>query len=62
MTRIAIIVGAIVLPGLAVAHPEHHSGGDFGFLHFATDPFHVGLMVVAVLGLLAVRRSILHRG
>ena len=61
MTKIAIMIGAILLPGVAAAHPGHTSGGDFGLLHYLTDPSHVGLTAIAVLIFLAARRSMLRR-
>ena len=61
MTRITILIVAIFLPGVAAAHPQHASGGDFGLVHFLTDPFHVGLTIGAALAFLAVRRLALRR-
>ncbi len=61
MTKIAILLGAILLPDIAGAHPDHASGGDFSMLHGLTDPFHVGLAAVAVLVFITVRRSVLRR-
>ena len=62
MSKLAITIGAVLIPGAAAAHPEHASGADFGLLHFLTDPFHVALTAAAVLVLLAVRWSFLRRG
>ncbi len=59
MSKIVITIGAVLIPGAAAAHPEHASGGDFGLVHFVTDPFHVALTAAAVLLFLAVRRSLL---
>ncbi len=61
MTKLAIIIGAVLLPVTVAAHPDHAAGGDFGILHSLTDPFHVGLAAVSVLVFLAVRRSVLPR-
>lgn len=61
MSKIAIMILAILLPGVAAAHPGHASGGDFGLLHFLTDPFHVGMTVAAILVFLAARRAMLRR-
>lgn len=61
MSKIAIIIAAILLPGAAAAHPDHASGGEFGLVHYLTDPFHVGLTVAAVLLFLVARRSMLRR-
>ena len=57
MRKLAITIGAVLIPGAAAAHPEHASGGDFGLVHFVTDPFHVALTAAAILLFLAVRRS-----
>ncbi len=59
MSKLVITIGAVLIPGAAAAHPEHGSGGDFGLVHFVTDPFHVALTAAAVLLSLAVRRSLL---
>ncbi len=59
MSKLAIAIGAVLIPGAAVAHPGHASGGDFGLVHFLTDPFHVALTAAAVLLFLVVRRSLL---
>ncbi len=56
MRKLLITIGADLIPGAAAAHPEHASGGDFGLVHFVTDPFHVVLTAAAVLLFLAVRR------
>ena len=61
MARITILIAATLLPGVAAAHPQHTSGGDFGLMHFATDPFHVGLTAGVTLAVLAVRRFLLQR-
>ena len=59
MSKFAITIGALLIPGTAAAHPEHASGGDFGLVHFMTDPFHVALTAAGVLLFLAVRRLFL---
>ena len=56
MSKLVITIGAVLIPGAAAAHPEHASGGDFGLVHFVTDPFHVALTAAAVLLFLALRR------
>jgi hypothetical protein len=58
MTRIAIVIGTILLPGVAAAHPDH-SSGEFGLAHYLTDPFHVGLTLAGVLLFVALRRALL---
>ena len=62
MTRIAITCcGSLLLPAVAAAHPDHASGGDFGLLHFVSDPFHVGLAAAAALTALALGRALRRR-
>ena len=56
MTRITTTIGAVLVPGLAAAHPDHTTGGDFGLAHFLTDPFHVALTCGTILLLAAVWR------
>ena len=59
MTRIVTLATlCALLPGVAAAHPDHASGGDFGLLHFVSDPFHVGLSAAALLLFVAARRSL----
>ncbi len=55
MNKLVITIGAVLIPGGAAAHPQHATGGDFGLVHFVTDPFHVALSGAAVLLFLAVR-------
>ncbi len=59
MSKLVITIGSVLVPGAAGAHPEHASSGDFGLVHFLTDPFHVALTAGAILLLLTVRRSLL---
>jgi hypothetical protein len=61
MTRISTMFAILLLPGVAAAHPNHLSGGDYGLLHFVTDPFHVGMTAAAVLLFLVARRSLTRR-
>ncbi len=56
MTKIAILIIALLLPSMAAAHPQHASGGDHGLVHFLTDPFHIALTAGAVLLFVAARR------
>ena len=56
MSKLAITLGAVLIPRAAVAHPNHVSGGDLGLVHFVTDPFHVALTAAAALLFLALRR------
>ena len=58
MSKLAITIGSVLIPGAASAHPGHASGGDFGLAHFVTDPFHVASTAAAVLLFLALRRSL----
>ena len=59
MSKIAITIGAFLVPGVAAAHPEHTSSWHFDVVHYLTDPFHVALTGAAVLLFLAVRWSVL---
>ena len=61
MTRIAITMAALLLPGAAVAHPEHFSGGSFGLGHSLTDPFHLMLTGAAAVLYFAIRQLALRR-
>ena len=61
MTRLAISFATVLFPFAAAAHPDHASGGDFGIVHFLTDPFHVGLLASVVVLALAARRPLLWR-
>ena len=61
MTRIVTMIGVSLLPAVALAHPDHASGGDFGLLHFVSDPFHLGLTGAALLTFLVVRRALRSR-
>jgi hypothetical protein len=58
MTRIVTIIGVSLLPAVAIAHPDHASTGDFGLLHFVTDPFHLGLTDAALLTYVVARRAL----
>ena len=59
MNRLMIAIAAVLIPGAAIAHPGHASGGDFGLVHVLTDPFHVALTAAAVLLFVSLRRSVL---
>lgn len=61
-TTLAIPIGAFLVPGVAAAHPDHLSGGDYGLVHFVTDPFHLGVTAVAALLFVAVRRVMARSG
>ena len=61
MRKIVVTIGVALLPGAADAHPEHGSGGDFGLIHFLTDPFHVVLTAAAILLFLVARRALVRR-
>jgi hypothetical protein len=53
--KLALAAFSLLVPGSALAHPDHVSGGDYGLTHLLTDPFHL-LLAIAVVGLvLAVR-------
>jgi len=57
MTRISISIAVVLIPGVAAAHPEHFSSAAFGFAHYLTDPFHVGLTGAAILLSIAASRA-----
>ena len=61
MRKLAIAIGAILIPGVAAAHPEHASAGNFGFAHYLSEPFHVALAGAAILLIVVVRRLLLER-
>jgi len=61
MLRTLTLIVATLLPSVAVAHPNHAGAGDFGVLHFVTDPFHVGLSGAAILLVFAARRAMLRQ-
>jgi hypothetical protein len=49
MSKNSIIVGVLLSPSAAAAHPEHFLGGHFGLAHYLSDPFHIALAGSAVL-------------
>jgi hypothetical protein len=57
MKRIALLAGLAALPATPVfAHPGHGaSGGSNSLLHFFTEPEHVGLALLAVFAIAAIR-------
>ena len=57
MTKLATAIATLIVPTLAAAHPDHLGDAAPGLAHFLTDPFHVGLIVLAVAGGLALRTS-----
>lgn len=61
MGKNAITIGAILVPGIAAAHPQHAPGEGSGLVHYLTDPFHLGLAVVATVLVVAARRLVLQR-
>jgi hypothetical protein len=60
MTKLTTMIGAILIPGITHAHPEHLSGVDTGVPHYLTDPFHVGLISTGVFLVIAVSRYVAH--
>lgn len=60
MTKTALLIVGVLLPGVALAHPEHVSGAGVGLLHYVTDPFHVGLAALAI-GVALMTRPLLRR-
>ncbi len=61
MTRLMILIAAVFGPGVAAAHPDHITGGTYGFAHYFTDPFHVAISATGVLLFLAARRYVFRR-
>ncbi len=61
MIRLAIAPWVVLVPTVALAHPDHVSGGSFGLAHYLTEPFHVGLTGAAVLFLLWAARLFLRK-
>jgi hypothetical protein len=49
MTRILLATAGVLAPGVAIAHPDHLHGGDYGLVHLFTDPFHLALAAGATL-------------
>lgn len=61
MKKLTLVLGTVLLPGVALAHPDHASSGGFGLVHFLTDPFHLGLTAVAVGLFVVARRHVLRQ-
>ncbi len=61
MIRLAIAPWLVLVPTVALAHPDHVSGGSFGLAHDLTEPFHVGLTGAAVLFSLWAARLFLRK-
>ncbi len=61
MTRIVIVLSAVLLPATALAHPDHGLSGSADLLHFLADPYHLGVAVASMLICLALGRSIARR-
>ncbi len=61
MTRITATIGAVLVPTVAAAHPNHFAGAETTVAHYLTDPFHVALVCVAGLLAAAAARSLLRR-
>ena len=65
MARLEItvtVLGSLLLPGVAAAHPGHDT--EFSLLHYLTDPFHLGagvLLVAIGVFLVVVGRRIARR-
>ena len=59
--RIVVAISAVLLPGIAHAHPGLHSGEGFGIGHLLADPFHLALSAVAVVSFLAIRSVLVRR-
>ena len=61
MARVMSLVSVLAVPGVAQAHPQHGAGDSLGLVHFISDPFHLGLTLVAVLSAVALRTFVLRR-
>ncbi len=61
MKRIGTVIIASIVPGSAAAHPLHGVDGSVGFLHYFSDPFHLGLTAVGVLAFFALRTTLRQR-
>lgn len=61
MIRLAIVPWVVLVPTVALAHPDHVSGGSFGLAHYLTQPFHVGLTGAAALFSLWAAQLILRK-
>ena len=61
MKRIAFVVGGVLAPGIATAHPDHASSGAFGLVHYLSDPFHLALAGAFALVCLTLRRRAAQR-
>ncbi len=59
MRKLAVITTTLMVPSASFAHPGH--AGEVGLTHALTDPFHLGVAIVATLVvgtlLLARRRN-----
>ena len=59
--RLAITSWMVLVPTVALAHPDHVSGGSVGLAHYLTEPFHVGLTGTAVVFSLWAARLFLRK-
>jgi len=61
MTRLAIPALLSLFPALAAAHPDHLGSEPTGLVHLLTDPFHLGVTLIAGVPLIWLARRLRHR-
>lgn len=61
MIKKLMTIAVLFTPAVALAHPDHLSGGSFGTEHVLTSPFHLALAAAAVLLFIVARRFVLRR-
>jgi len=58
--RLTFTIGMALIPGIANAHPDH-STGTYAVTHYLADPFHVGMISVGVVLVIAAARYVRSR-
>lgn len=58
---LVVLASSFAVAGSAGAHPDHLGPNGPGLLHLVTDPYHVGLMVLAVALAFGLRRALRRR-
>ncbi|RMG68488.1 MAG: hypothetical protein D6715_02160 [Calditrichaeota bacterium] len=43
------LIGLVLLPTLAAAHPLHKPGSHYGLSHYLLDPYHLGTLTLIAL-------------
>jgi len=56
-----VALASALVPGLALAHPDHVSEAGHGLGHLLTDPFHLATAAAAVAAFFVLRRTLLRR-